>query len=448
MTTIQLTNNKKTITLEIQQLIIYKQAKIIEATNNQNQYYSIIFYKDRFINAKKTSSIRLQSFLRTALTNGYTFSGDHPLIKALLSGDKSFRLTTNNQMVTKLQDKYNDIEMLYILAMFDNFLDEKKIQALCRKTFYQYRRNGQVFKAFRILINFVQIRPPHDKFAQDMLHHFDFQKFSDQYKDIDQLTKKWSDPLYLESVFFEQGFPKVSINPLLQQYHIDNRKFDQLSLYFLNDSQMDDLTKLSNLAKELLTEKGQVQLWELLLKEQQNSEQIIKKLVELNSYTAILNYYLNNPQSNIDLKLLKEALEQIPSHELIENYQQLLSILTTSFKNDSAQLDKVLHVAIKKLLKHLSLPDILESLSDTELPIIKKIKKMEQLSDNPDKQLALGEIYYNLELYDQAITCFEWEMELSPNNPAPINYLYKCYQAKGDKEQANTYRQLMANIPS
>ncbi|WP_058306050.1 tetratricopeptide repeat protein [Gracilibacillus massiliensis] len=447
MTTIQLTNNKKTLTLHVQQMTIYKQAKIIEATSKQNQCYSIIFYKNRFINAKKTTSIRLQSFLHRALINGYKFTSYHPLTKALLSEEKSYPISTNNHMVSKLQDKFNDTEMLYVLAMFDNFLDQKKIQALCKKTFYQYRRNGQLLKAFRILINFLQVRP-HDTFARDMLHHFDFQKYKDRYQKIDQITEKWSDPLYLEAVFFEQDYPKSIINPLLQQYHVDNREFDQLSLYFIKSSELDAVANIDRLSEKLLSKEDRAHLWELLLEKQPDSKEIINKLVKLNGYKQLLNHYLTHRQANIDLKILEEALEQVSSEDLIENYQLLLESLMTSYKNDTVQLEKLLHITIRKLLHHLSLPDIMEALPQTELPIINKLKKMEQLTDNPDQQFALGEIYYDLEQYDQAIACFEWEMELSPNNPEPINYLYKSYLAKGDKTQANTYKQLMVNIPS
>ncbi|SHN28353.1 tetratricopeptide repeat protein [Gracilibacillus kekensis] len=447
MTTIQLTNNKKTLTLHVQQMTIYKQAKIIEALSKQNQCYTIIFYKKSFINAKKTTSIRLQSFLHRALIHGYTFTSDHPLTKALLSEEKSYSLSTNNHMVTKLQDKFNDTEMLYVLAMFDNFLDQKKIQALCKKTFYQYRRNGQLLKAFRILINFLQVRP-NDTFARDMLHHFDFQKYKDRYQKIDQITEKWSDPLYLEAVFFDQNFPESIIKPLLQQYHVENREFDQLSLYVLKSSELDAVSNIHELSQKRLSKKDQAKLWALLLEKQPESKEMINKLVELNGCKQLLIHYLNHRQANIDLKILEEALENISSEDLIENYQLLLKSLTETYKNDTGQLEKLLHITIRKLLHHLSLPDIMEAIPHTELPIIHKLKKMEQLTDNPDQQFALGEIYYDLEQYDQAIACFEWEMELSPNNPAPINYLYKSYLAKGDKTQANTYKQLMVNIPS
>src|SRR5699024_6105475 len=129
----------------------------------------------------------------------------------------------NNQMLQKLSKNYNESEVLYVLAMFDNYLDEKKIQALCKKTYYNYRRNGKLMNSYRVLINYIQIRP-HDTFAHDMLQHVDFQTFKVQYEDIKQLSKIWSDPLYLESVFFDQHYPDYVIEPLLHQYQIENRK--------------------------------------------------------------------------------------------------------------------------------------------------------------------------------------------------------------------------------
>ncbi len=432
---------------EVVQLTVYKQAKIVEATGQKNQSYYLFFYKDRYINAKKTTSIRLQSFLKNALQYGYTFTADHPLTKALLNEENAYRLTSNNQMVQKLTNKYNEIEMLYVLAMFDNYVNEKKIQALCKKTFYNYRRNGQLKKAFRILVNYGQVRP-NDTFAKDMLHHFDFQKYKDQYQNLDQLTIEWSDPLYLESVYFEQNFPDTVIKSIIEQYHIDNRKFDQLCLFYMKCSSLQAVAKMDELAQELLTKQDQIRLWEQLLLEYPKPKEIIEKLVKLNGYQAILRYYVHHNEAIEDHDLFEKAIDSVSSEQLAKDYQPLLQTLLTLYKEDAAQLERVLHLTIKKLLQHLPLNEIITSLQDTELPIMQKLKKMKKLTDNPDQQFALGEIYFDLEQYDQAIACFEWEMELTPDDPAPIQYLYKSYLAKGDKEQANTYKQLMVNIPS
>ncbi|MGP4042084.1 tetratricopeptide repeat protein [Gracilibacillus sp. D59] len=447
MTTIQLMHNKKTMRFDVVQMTIYKQTKIVEAIGQKNQSYYLFFYKDRYINAKKTTSIRLQSFLKNALQYGYTFTADHPLTKALLTEEKAYRLTSNNQMVQKLSNKYNETEMLYVLAMFDNYVNEKKIQALCKKTFYNYRRNGQLKKAFRILANYAQVRPQ-DMFAKDMLQHFDFQKYKDQYQDIEQLTIEWSDPLYLESVYFEQKFPDTVINFVIQQYHKDNRKFDQLFLIYMKCSSLEVVSKLDELCQELLSEQDQIALWEDLLASYPAPKTIIEKLVKLNGYQAILKYYLHHHEAIEDRELFEKSLESVSTDQLIEDYQPLLQALMLTYKDDTAQLERVLHLTIKKLLQYLPLKDIITSLKDTELPIMQKLRKMDKLTDNPDQQFALGEIYYDLEQYDQAIACFEWEMELAPEDPAPIQYLYKSYLAKGDKEQANTYKQLMVNIPS
>ncbi|UOQ84571.1 tetratricopeptide repeat protein [Gracilibacillus salinarum] len=446
MTTIQLMHHKKTTPATVANMWVYRQAKLIEVQLTNKQTYFLFFYKDRYINAKKTTEIRLTSFLKQALKNGHSFDNNHPLTKALLSKDEVYRLTSNNHMFQKLNDKYNETEMLYILAMFDNFIDEKKIQAQCKKAFYNHRRNGSLMKAYRLLVNYVLIRP-NDTFAKDMLHHFDFQKYSDMYRNIDRLTEKWSDPLYLESMFFDQNYPKSIINSLLRQYDIDNRQFDQLYLYFVARSALTSITSVATLTERLLNKSDQILFWEKMLDHYQKPDDIISKLMELGGYSSILRFYLKE-QNQPDRTLFETAMQKVSSEELAPLYQQVLAKILAVYQDDAVQLEKVLQHTIKKLLPVLSLTEILHYLDTTELPIIKKLKKMEQLSDNPDQQFALGEIYFDLEQYDKAIACFEWEMELSPNDPAPIQYLYKSYAAKGDKEQANTYKQLMVNIPS
>ncbi|MDX8046907.1 hypothetical protein SH601_13015 [Gracilibacillus sp. S3-1-1] len=446
MTTIQLMHNKKTMRVKVAKMTVYKQAKIIEATSKKNQTYYLFFYKDRYINAKKTTSIKLQSFLKTALQSGISFAGNHPLIHVLLQED-TYRLTANNQMVQKLSNKYSELETLYILAMFDNYVNNKKITALCKNTFYNYRRNGQLKKAFRIIANYAQVRP-HDPFVKEMLQHFDFQKYKEQYRNLDQLTKEWSDPLYLESVYFEQHFPESVINTFIEQYDKEKRKFDLLLLTFIKCTSKNMVIKLEQLITEQLDKEDQIALWGEVLTQYPKPQEIIDILVKVEGYSEILHYYLHHTEAINDRALFEKVLTMASSKRLATNYRAVLHALIYVYKNDTAQLERTLHQTIKKLLPHLSLKEIITELKNTELPIMQKLQKMDQFSDNPDKQFALGEIYFDLEQYDQAIACFEWEMELSPNDPAPIQYLYKSYLAKGDQTQANNYKQLMTNISS
>lgn len=441
MTTIQLHYNKRKIRLKVKQMHIYKQAKIVEIIGKSNQTYLLFFYKKDFINAKKTPSIKLQSFLHNTLKYGECYPADHPLTQALLATTKDCRFISIQQMIQKLNKNYNETEKLYILSMFDNYLEEKKLRALVKKRFYDYRRSGQMKKAFRFIINYAELRR-HDPFARDIVQHFDFQHHKQYYQNIDQLILDWSDPQYMESYYFKKDFPEDLAEPLLKQYEKDNRIFDRFYLLYKTEKNME---LLDQLAQTLLTEQSQLALWEELLKHTSDTGFVLRKLAAVNGFEVILHYLLRNPAALKDRELTEKMIQSVSGRLLAEHYASLLSQLI-SMKNSFS--DKMIKHMIKKILPYVTPDQILHTVKDTELPIIQKLRKAAELHENPDKQFKLGEIYFELEQFDLAIDCFEWEMELAPQASAPIHYLYQCYLAKGDKEQANSYKKLMASIPS
>ncbi|WP_163539543.1 tetratricopeptide repeat protein [Gracilibacillus sp. YIM 98692] len=453
MTTIELMSHKKPIELTVQHLTVYKQAKIIEAIDRKHQYYTIIFYKNDYINCKKTTVLKRFSFLAKAFQYGFTYPADHPLTKALLSENKTYRITSTNQMFQKLKDKFAPIEMLYIISMFDNFLEEKKIRGLCKTVFYQYRRNGQLQKAFRTIINYREIRP-HDTFAKDMIHHMDFSKYKASYKDLDQLTQSWSDPLYLESICSDLNHAHQHMQSLRSQFIKENRQFDELALlHMIYDSGIDInssiLVRLDKIAQSIITEEVQKDLWASLLPNTSHTEFMIDKLSELNGYKQLIHFFVHNEEIDpYTLPYLEKAIVDAKGNDLLPYTEKLFTKLTNYFHHNHSQLEKVMHITIKKLLPHMSLSEMTQFIPSMEVPITQKLRKMETLTENPDKQMELGEIYFDLEQYDKAIQCFEWEMELNPNDLKPLQYLYKSYLKKDDKEQANIYKKLLINVQS
>ncbi|SER58088.1 hypothetical protein SAMN04487944_106131 [Gracilibacillus ureilyticus] len=452
MTTITFLHHKKPLKMNVMQLTLFKQAKIVELTDKNNQCYTAIFYKDKFINAKKLNAIKLHSFLKRALTNGIQYPSKHPLTRAFLSPDKKYRITTSNQMFQNLKDKYTDIEMLYVLSMFDNFLDQKKISALCKKIFYQYRRNGQMKLAFRTIVNYALVRP-HDRFATDMLHHMDFQKYQETYSKYNQLVSNWTDSLYIEAVSADYLTSNAVINQLLQFYQKEERWFDSLSLRYqlfqtshppFSSTDLEQFeTELKKLNNKDITES----FWRELLKLDPASDRIIRILSENDSNETIVSHALVTGEK-MDLEVFEKALLTAEG-ELLKQYKsQLFPYITSHYKSDQTKMEKLIHYCTRKLLPHISITEILEHLSAVELPVITKLKNMKQLEQNPDEQYALGEIYYHLEQYDKAIQCFEWEMELSPDDPKPLQYLQKSYYAIGDLNSAKDYQELLVNMSS
>lgn len=447
MAMLEMLYNKKKIRLKVTRLTIYRQTKIIEAYGKNRHSYYLFCYKNQFINIKKTSSIQLTSYLAKALRTGVSYPADHFLTTAFLQLQNQSSLISNNQMVQQLKKSYHSSEMLYVLAMFDHYIQPHKIQSYCKEAFYRYRRNGQLKKAFQVVLHFAEARPD-DTFANDMLQHRDFQKYKVPYDHIPQLIQDWQDPLYIENYIFDQDFPASFVPSLFDQYHQDNRVFDQIYLYYIRHQHLQTEATITNLLNDYFTIEQQIQFWQHILQTTYKPEQIMKHLLSLGAYDSVLHYYLQSPVTVEQQETFELALQSASAEELSRDYQALFKQLTVTYQDDHLHLEKVLQQVLKKLLPVIPIRDILKSIEHTELPIVQKLRNMEKLMQNPDQQYALGELYYDLEQYDQAISCFEWEMELSPKNAAPIQYLYKSHLAKGDKEQASMYKQLLGNIPS
>lgn len=446
MTMLEILYQKKKVRLRVVQLTAYKQMKIVETHGKNGHTYYLFCYKNHFINVKKTATVHLHSFLARALREGLTFSTDHVLTNIFLQSKTAYPLITNNQMVDKLKKQFSATERLYILAMFDNYIQPQKIQTLCKESFYQYRRNGQLKKAFQIVLHYYNALPS-DSFANDMLQHTDFQKYKTLYADIEQLAASWSDPLYLENYIFDHHFPNSFIKPLFDQYGIEERSFDQILLYYCQHDSLQDKLSFDQLSFAAYADKIQVSFWSELLPSHRFTRKLMEQLLSLGAYDAILDYFLQTEEQPIELDLLDQAVPHISADFLAKRYQQILPLITSLYE-DHHQLDQLLKHLVKKLLSSTELSDLLACIDHNELPTVQKLRKIKQLTDNPDQQFVLGEIYYELGQYDKAIACFEWEMELAPDDTSPIQYLYKSHLANGDKEKAQTYQQLLATLPS
>ena len=71
---------------------------------------------------------------------------------------------------------------------------------------------------------------------------------------------------------------------------------------------------------------------------------------------------------------------------------------------------------------------------------------MQTISDELDDMQTLGELYYEFRQMDKAIECFDWEMELKPADPKPLQWLAKIYREKGMNQESDIYRQLCVNL--
>ncbi len=451
MTTISFLHNKKTITMTIEKMVLYKQAKLIEATDRKGQYYIALFYKNDFINIKRITDIKRNSFLYYALIEGNSYSSTHPLTKVFLSQQTNLRSSSSKQMFQHLKDKYNETETLFILTLFNNFYEPKLLHDLCKKTFYHYRRNGQLYKSYKVLISILQADPSHS-FASDMIQHLDFQKYQNKYTHYEQHLDELNDPLYIEARAWNNDNKKV-VTYMTKLFHDEGRLFDELALQYqliqANSSPINRNTfdLIDVLLQNITTKQIAVEFWQSLLDNNIFHEAIIAKLYDYHAYSNVFLAYMEHPFL-ANQAILDTILPKLDTDVLLVEKDKVFPFLIQHYGNNKEQLTKWTEHITWKLLKNCTLDELLDLTSSIELklPIVQQLKDMKTMENNPDQQYQLGEKYYNLKQYDKAIPCFEWEMELYPDNIAAIQYLEKCYLALNDQTNAKNYQDILVSI--
>ncbi|MDO6448677.1 hypothetical protein [Oceanobacillus profundus] len=444
--------NKKKIHLTATQLVFYKQSKVLEATDKNSNYYYLIFYKNNFINGAKRNQIKINSHVHQAFKNGIRYLGEHPITRTLIKKQKSFHLISFNQLYKSIQKKYTTLETALIFSYFDSFIKLESTHKLFRQTFYEYRRNGQHFAAYKLL-NCYSLAYPNNKFAHDMLHNLQFQTYKPIYQNMTTLYEK--DPIYFEASFESFKGNQTFLKLLFQLYREQNRLLDELAvrseLLQLHDSEENNSTVIFLLENFSLDD----QL--LILQQLKQHAAIREKSMQLLLSTGKANDFVHflfktdfqpTPEQ---MDAIITRFEQADSDVLSSQYQLSKTRLLTLCSFDARILDKLVTPFVTAFFNHYSLHDILDwteafRKANFHLPIEQKLRKMQTMTEDPDQQFALGELYVHFQQLEKSIDCFKWEMEMHPNNPKPVSYLSKIYNQLGQQEEATAYQQLFLQM--
>ncbi|SET19965.1 hypothetical protein SAMN05421676_103198 [Salinibacillus kushneri] len=456
-TLISINHQKQNHNLEVSQMAIYFQSKIVEAFDDEYTYY-LFFYKDQYLTYVKSPQLKKGSFVNQAFSSGIVFSAQHPLTEAFLTSEKSFRKHSFSQVLKKNEQKYTPHEAGLIATFFDAFIDEEELVSYLKELFYRFRRNGQTFLSYRFIQLLLDVYPDHT-WVQDFAKKMEFQKYADLYANpTHDLFKK--DPLFAEKTFFlnlQDDSYYENLYSLLKQ---ENRWIDLLAITIKKFSMNPTDTQyrfLYSILEEHLTSGQIVNLLESLLASIGDFKPIVQDVVKL-------SITLNQPHKIVDIisthsftipeseiPLIESMLDQIDVYAKNIKIEKLNQLLPHLYKSDSMRLEKLLNKCVNQLLLHHDLSYVAEWVEPVksthpELPILCKINQMLHIQNDPDQQQLLGELYFQFEHYNQAIECFSFEMELKENDPKPVKWLSKVYQELGMQEESKAYQQLYKDI--
>ncbi|MFE7064857.1 hypothetical protein ACFVAD_22255 [Sutcliffiella sp. NPDC057660] len=460
MTSITIQHDKHSLLLKPTGLYMYQGFQVLEAQDtNQTDCYYLFFHKTAYLTGKHTTKIKRSSRLSSILQKGIYLQPTHPFVSYLLTHNRINTFPTLNPLWEKIQKKHSPLEAANILTIFDSYIKKEKIIKAIKELALQLRREGQLFHTYQMLHLLSDLYPSH-KWAIEMSKNLQYQSYQSLYQSsLETLAVK--DPLYAEQYCYERLEDKTRLATLHQLLKKEGRIMELLCMYahsLIHDSPTDDLNykQLAALFTANPTLEGKTdylahvasersiphdRLWIdllALLKEEGRYEDALLLLTKDKSPISMENFpYLLEILIHIDPSKYVNMLENLS--------------LPLSAEISAKQAQSFFQVVIPILLKEKGLEFTNQWLKPyydqyPTVPVLLKIKKMAVLKDDPDQMYALGELYYQMKQLNEAVECFNWELELDPTDTRSIKWLTKLYLELGMVEESKSYQYMYHHL--
>ncbi|WP_421382256.1 hypothetical protein ACOJQI_22255 [Bacillus salacetis] len=441
-----------------ERIAFYRDLVFIEALNPQHELHYLFFYKEQFLTCKKAMKLKRSSFIEQAFKEGIVFLCPHPLADQLIERNARSRVISFNDLHKKLQTTMTLQETSYIFRSLDAFLSPEKLYRLIRNHYYQYRRNGQFFHAYKILRILAGINSENPWVRQTMAD-LNFRSYEKMYKQH-PLELLEQDPLYAASELWKNRHEQ-SNNQSLQQLLLSKNQHLTVTALLIERVQHnpchETLQPLTFWLRAHFSEGDYRDLLYSLAKEipanPEFLQQLLQDLMGAGEHEKAIELLAAAPAiaGKMDADILVDLFEGIQWQQTSIPIEKLNHIIIPVLQKDPAKLENILKSCVQSLLKGHDLSFVDEWMKPLQsqnlsLPIAEKIKKMKALLDDPDHQSQLGEFYYQYHIIDRAIDCFSWDMELRPNDPAPVKWLSRLYQEKGMVSEAKAYQQVLMEM--
>lgn len=451
-------DHKKPIRLHAERVSFYLQGEIIEAFSESNEVYYLFFYQYRFLTALKATKLRRQSYIEHAFKKGMVFMAPHPFINLLLTFDHPCHIISFKQLVKKLETLYTPQENAFILTFFESFFPRKQLFNEIKSKYYEYRRNGQMFLGYRIVRILMDFVPKHS-LVKTLANDIGFHKYAILYNQkSEELFAK--DVIFAEKTLYSQKENDQCFQKLVSHLEKQSRWIDLIAL--LSDkltvtSSTDYYRPLIKLLEQHLNENEAAYILEKLASQLPDFIPLQQDL--FTNYIRIHKMeWIFDMMNNRDFKLSDEQihtfgdmLDHLDTKTNSLQPEMLISLLKSVMVLFPKNAEKLLNLYVISLLKTHDLAYIKGWLKPIKaihgnLQVFGKIDTMQTISDELDDMQTLGELYYEFRQMDKAIECFDWEMELKPTDPKPLQWLAKIYREKGMNQESDAYRQLCVNL--
>ncbi|MFB5196500.1 tetratricopeptide repeat protein [Neobacillus sp. KR4-4] len=459
-TEISIKNKKHMVKGNVIRAVVYARSKVIQLSTVDQERYYLIYYNNALIFGGKLDQVEKGTFIYKATQEGITIEFPHPILRALIP-EETVTIPNKSNLFSRLQLDYSPQEMVYILTTLDSFFEKEQLIKAIDKVFFHFRRNGKFLKSFQILQMLADFAP-NFKSAQERLTAQEFSSYHHFYHSSSLPAILSKDPLYVELNCF-----KNRTNPEEQKCleEIVNKQdgLVELLLWLENTEKLigtKSIEKYTGRALRFVT----MEEWMLILAQLNinpfrvlpDSESVINKMLQAGNYekTALCLFrFINDLPASFNANLLI-IWDHSDSTFVIEHFDEFIKLLQhLPHSEKTRRFEQKVFQCAEFLLKEHDLKTVYEQLSPIQmvipgLEVMKKISEMVGLLENPDRMMELGDYYAEFKQFDQAIDCFFWEMELDPQNPAPVRKISKMYQSKGMIQEAAAYQKVLTQLKS
>ncbi|MCP3031657.1 hypothetical protein LF817_09865 [Halobacillus sp. A1] len=451
-------DRQQTHSLQVKRMAIYKQSKIIEATDELEHTYYFFFHDDRFLDYASSKKILKRSHTHSAFQKGLVLSYPHPLIETLIAPYSHFEKQNFNMLFRRLQKQYTLQQSALIATYFESFIHRDEIAEMIKSLLYKERRDGKLLSCYRILQILRDFAPNHsllNAFASDIK----FIQYDERYQKGDmKLISK--DPVYIENKLFSAKHNEKAFKKLAALYKKQSRNADVTALYIsrvIHTQSPEDYQNLHTFISEHFAEDIQLEILEDLYRKNVHIDLLVQDLLLsyltnekfTEAFKLMDNHAMTLPpsQSKALISALKNNgmdTESIPPKELGQ-------VLLTLFNSDDDQAGEMLNQTVSSLLRERGLNFTNEWIEPfhkitAAQGTVNKISEMNEIAEDPNQQQRLGELYHEFNYPQKAIECMSWEMELRDDDPMPVRWLAKLYQELGMDEENKAYEQLYINM--
>jgi tetratricopeptide (TPR) repeat protein len=459
MPTILIKDKKKTISGSVVRAVICGTSKILQVQIADAEDYYLIYFRNTCIFGDQLATVQEGSFIAQAFRDGLVIETSHPILSAVVP-KQMVSIQPRNKLFLQLQNHFSPQEISYIATTLDAFFEKTTLVKVIDQFYFEYKRNGQFLKAYQIL-QILQEFVPELKSVKERISSREFHSahlfyHSSGFTDI---LKK--DPLYIELFCFKNRFIPDARNMLEEILKESQAYVELILLWFEQVKSSHDTGKLKDYT-EIALNFLPIDQWILILAEEKinpfhvlpEAKIMIDNMIKKGNYEtaaiSLLNFMDDLPTSYESI--LKKVWESAGVEFVEAHLAQFVKIIKRHGNDDYSQhLETQIYQLIVMMLKEFDLKTVYEKLLPLEKALqhsfqIRKLKKMVELQEDPDRMMELGDYFAEFKQYDPAIDCYSWEMELKPQDPDPVLKISKMYQKKGMAAEAAVYQKVFSQL--